>query len=359
MSSFVRNPHARKTPDPSEDLLAELQALGDPRPVHRRLPGYAPTPLRRLEGPARQAGVGELWAKDESHRFGLGAFKGLGASYAIHRHLEEDPGTRVFTTASEGNHGRAVAWASRIAGCEARIFLPADTRGSRVRAIEEEGATVEMVAGDYEAAVAQARKASEREGWALIQDTAWEGYRTVPLRIMAGYTTAIREVEEELGADTPPFDLVLLQGGVGSWAASIAAHLALRWGAQAPRVVVVEPTAAACLLASARAGRSAPATGNRQTAMDGLNCGVASSLAVPILLAHADLFIAVDDEWAQEAVDTLASQHPAIPSAPAGAAGLAGLLALTRVPELNEARQAAGLGPDSRVLIFNTEGAWR
>lgn len=335
--------------------------MGDPRPVHRDLPGYAPTPLRSLDPLARKVGASEVLLKDESFRFGLGAFKGLGASFAIHRHLEATPDTEVFATASEGNHGRAVAWASRIAGRSARIYLPRDTRASRVRAVEDEGARVEMVDGDYEAAVERAREESDRHGWALIQDTAWEGYRTVPLQIMAGYTTAIREVEDELGVTEgpPPFDVVFLQGGVGSWAASIAGYLAARWDENAPRVVVVEPTAAACLLASARAGRSAPATGDRRTSMDGLNCAVASSLAVHVLLAHADLFLAVDDGWADEAVERLASVEPPVSSAPAGAAGLAGLLALGQSPELESAREAVGLDGNSRVLVFNTEGAWR
>lgn len=370
--------HVPEEPGPFDGegpSLASRVAGEDPVPVHRSLPGYHPTPLHRRPDLAARAGVAEVLVKDESHRFGLGAFKALGASYAlgVARRAGEDR-TRTVCTATEGNHGRAVAWAARIHGLASRIYVPRDTAPQRVRAIREEGAEVEEVPGDYEAAVAEASRVARESDWLLIQDTAWEGYTEMPLRIMRGYTTALRELESVPGgADPegdgagPPADIVFLQGGVGSWAAAAAAYLRSRWGERCPRIVVVEPTAAACLLESAGAGAPVEAGGSRVTAMNGLNCGVPSTLAHELLSRLAGAFVAVGDGWAREAVEALANGSPVVRSAPAGAAGLAGLLALSSPeggdpgedgpPETGAARRAVGLGPSTRILVVNTEGA--
>ena len=305
----------------------------------------------------------------------MGSFKALGASYAVGTALRnEETRSGTVCTATEGNHGRAVAWAARSHGLACRVFLPDDTDPRRIEAIRSEGAFVEEVPGDYEEAVERARRAAERDGWLLVQDTAWEGYTEIPLRIMKGYTTALREVEGDSGPDAephgePPADVVFLQAGVGSWAGAAAAYLHARWGPSAPRVAVVEPTAAACILESAEAGGPVEAGGGRNTAMNGLNCGVPSTLGHRILGRLARVFVAVDDGWAHAAVEALSRGDPPVPSAPAGAAGLAGLLALSegrgehgeprRTGDgsgLEEARRALGLGEASRVLVVNTEG---
>lgn len=347
-------------------------ADGEPHVIHRTLPNYRPTPLHDRPDLAAHLGVGQVLVKDEAHRFGLGAFKGLGASYALGLARRQRETSRVVCTATEGNHGRAVAWAARLHGLEARIFVPEGTDVGRKRAIEGEGAWVEEVTGDYEAAVAEARRAAERDGWLLLQDTAWEGYTEIPLRIMQGYTTALRELESSaLGSgDGPMYDVVVLQAGVGSWAAAAAGYLRARWGSRGPRVAVVEPVAAACVLESTEAGSPTEARGSRRTAMNGLNCGLPSTLAHRLLGELAHVFVAVGEAWAQDAVTALAAGTPEVRSAPAGAAGLAGLLAVTEVAEgavrgaeeaaeaAAKARRALDLDADSRVLVVNTEGPW-
>jgi diaminopropionate ammonia-lyase len=326
---------------------------------HRQIPDYAPTPLLELPGLAASLGLGAIHVKDEAYRFGTKAFKALGASYAVHRFLEENPGEHVFCTASDGNHGMALAWSARLFGQRAEVFMPRGTVAARVRRIEERGARVTVVDGDYDETVRTAAREAEKHGWVLVQDTAWEGYSDVPARIMAGYVTMFREMEAELfSPEGPGVNVVFLQAGVGSWAAAEVAYLASRYGDRMPRVVCVEPSGADCCLASARAGRRVGLPGAR-TIMAGLNCGTPSLLAWPILAAGSDLFLALNDDRAREAMRAYyrpKAGDPPIVSGESGAAGLAALLALLHSPELEEPRRFLGLGADSRVLLVNTEG---
>lgn len=331
---------------------------------HRALPGYAPTPLRRLRGLAGALGIGELWLKDESIRFGLKAFKGVGASFAAHKALGRREGGVTLCTATDGNHGRAVAWTARALGHSAVVFLPRGTVPARIDAIRGEGAATVIVDGTYDEAVRAAATAATEQGWLLIQDMAWDGYAEIPRWIMAGYTTILREMESEVhAAGTPDIDLALLQVGVGSWAAAAALYYCLRYGARRPALVCVEPVEADCLLESARLGRMAESRGNQRTIMAGLNCGTLSTLAWEVLKDAADGVLAIPDDYARQAMRRLArpvatpsGADPMIVSGESGAAGLAGLLALMADPDLAEARARLGLDPSSRVLLFNTEG---
>jgi len=343
----------------SESPVVRACLGGDALAFHRKIPGYAPTPLVKLPGLAAGLGLGAIHVKDEAHRFGTQAFKALGASYAVHRFLEKKPGGRVFCTASDGNHGMALAWSARLFDQKAEVFMPRGTVPARIRRIEGQGARVTVVDGDYDAAVRVAAKEAEEHGWVLVQDTAWEGYTDIPTSIMAGYVTMLREMETELfPPDGPGVDVVFLQAGVGSWAAAAVAYLADRYGERMPKVVCVEPVGADCCRASARAGRrvSLPAA---ETIMAGLNCGTPSLLAWPILAAGTDLFLAVPDGFAREAMRAYFNPKkgdPRVVSGESGAAGLAALLALVRESELKEPRGFLGLGETSRVLLVNTEG---
>lgn len=342
-----------------ESPAAQVCIGDDALAFHEKIPGYAPTPLLELPGLAAELGLGAIYVKDEAHRFGTKAFKALGASYAVHRYLEENPGEHVFCTASDGNHGMALAWSARLFNRRAEVFMPAGTVPARIRRIEGEGARVTVVDGDYDAAVRVAAEEAEERGRVLVQDTAWEGYTEIPARIMAGYITMFRELETELfPPEGPRVDAVFLQAGVGSWAAAAVAWLADRYGGRMPKIICVEPVGADCCRASARAGRRVSLPGAR-TIMAGLNCGTPSLLAWPILAAGADLFLAVPDGYAREAMRAYFNPQesdPRVVSGESGAAGLAALLALLRAPELNEPRKSLGLGADSRVLLFNTEG---
>jgi diaminopropionate ammonia-lyase len=238
---------------------------------------------------------------------------------------------------------------------------PSGPAPARVKAIELEGAKVIVVAGDYDAAVRAAGTAARDNGWVLVQDTAWDGYTQIPAWIMAGYVTMLRELEPTiLPTGTPDVDVVLLQAGVGSWAAAAAWYLCGRYGVNRPKIVCVEPTEADCLLASAAAGRRTSSRGAGRTIMAGLNCATPSTLAWDILGKSADAFLAIPDDYAREAMRRLYrpfAGDPRIVAGESGAAGLAGVLAMVSAPELAQLRSHLGLGPTSRMLLFNTEGA--
>jgi diaminopropionate ammonia-lyase len=364
-----RNPY-RGPATPAAILPEELDGAA----FHRSLPGYAPTPLVAFPALAGELGIGELWVKDEGRRLGLDAFKVLGAAYAIHRVLAEAPRggaeRRTFATATDGNHGRAVAWTARVTGQRAVVFVPGHTVPARIAAIRGEGAEVVVVDGTYDDAVRQAAAESARHGWQVISDTAYPGYLEIPRWIMAGYETIFREAAEQLGeAGRGGPDVVLLQAGVGGFAGSGASFYARRAAGgpgatrpRLPRLVVVEPTDADCLLESIASpgGELSEGRGGQRSIMAGLNCGLPSLVAWPVLRATVDLFLAVDDAFAEEAMRRLASGAggaPRVVAGESGAAGLAGLLALCGEAELAAERAALGLDRSARVLLVNTEGA--
>lgn len=376
-SKFNINLH--KHADTGEGFVSDEAAVAA---FHRTLPGYEPTPLLALPGLARELGIGQLLLKDEAPRFGLNAFKVLGASYAVFRFLQRawqqrfgappplqdffQPeqlrrlGTFTFAAATDGNHGRAVAWTARQLGQQAVIYVPQNMAPARRQAIAEEGAQVVPVDSHYDATVLRMAEEARRQGWQIISDTAWPGYETIPRWIMAGYTTLFAEAWAQMEGTAP--DVVLLQGGVGGFAAAGVEFFRRRAQASPPKLVVVEPPDADCLLESSLTldGEMAQAKGNQNSLMAGLNCGTPSTVAWPLLRDNIDAFIAIDDGWAAEAVRRLyhaAAGDAKVVSGESGAAGLAGLLALMRDPALQPARQHLGIGAKSRVLLVSTEGA--
>ncbi len=376
MARFLINPLRRDVPDWSAPELAYLQRIRDKAqlPLHRSLPGYAPTPLAALPDLAAELGLGRVLVKDEGGRFGIQAFKGLGASFAVDSVLRRrwrdvagdepapasftDPvarerlGAITFTAATDGNHGRAVAWTARRLGQQAVIFMPADTAAARIRHIEAEGAAVRLIEGTFDDCVRACAQTAEREGWQVIADTAYPGYMEVPGDIMTGYSTIFAEIEQQL--DTPP-DVVLLPAGVGGLAGAGAAHYTLTHGAERPRLVCVEPVDSACFIESLEVGDGLPhaASGRQQSLMAGLNCGEPSLLAWPVVRDAVDVLLAIEDHWAEEAMRV--HWRCGIVSGESGAATLAGLLALLRDPDLEPARRSLGLGPRTSVLVINTE----
>lgn len=356
---FARNPFhqaavpAALVPPPPEGV----------RELHRSLPGYAPTPLVALPGLAAELGLAELWVKDESKRFGLGAFKALGAAYAIHRFLRGRTTPVTFTTATAGNHGRGVAWTARRLGRQAVIFVPGHTVPARLASLRAEGAEVVVVDGSYDETVRRAASESAKHGWQVISDTAYPGYTEIPGWIMLGYTTLFAEAGEQLAAEgRPDPDVVCLQAGVGGLVWAGAWSYVRRSGPGRPRLVAVEPIEADCLLESIRSpnGEIRETRGRLATIMAGLNAGTPSLLAWPLIRAAVDAFLAVDDAFAEDAMRRFHAGtrgDPRIVAGESGAAGLAGLLALCRGPALAAAREALRLGPEARVLLVNTEGA--
>jgi diaminopropionate ammonia-lyase len=330
----------------------------------RTLPGYAVTPLTDLPALAAELGVGRVFVKDESRRLGLPAFKALGASWAIAHVVAERTGTTVTTfpasqaaarglaltlvTASDGNHGRAVARFAALLGLRAHVLVPAAVPAPAVRAIRDEGAQVTVVAGSYDDAVAQAAVVAAEPAAALVQDTGWPGYEQVPALIVEGYSTLLHELDDQLrDAGAVTADLLAVPVGVGSLAQAVVRH-ARRTG-HGPVVLGVEPQTAACVLASLLAGEpvSVPTPG---TVMAGLDCGTPSALAWPYLQQGMDAAIAVSDADATRAAADLRTLG--VDAGPCGAASLAGVRAAAHDPVR---RAGIDLGADGVIVLLNTE----
>ena len=294
--------------------------------------------------------------KDESGRFGLGSFKALGGAYGVLGATGGGDGKAAAVTvtcASDGNHGRSVAWGARLFGARAVIYLPSHVTEVRARLIRSFGARVARVEGEYDDAVRQAARDAREHGWTVISDTSYPGYMEIPRTVMAGYTIM---VEEALGAlDAPPTH-VFAQGGVGGLAAAVIGHLWERLGAARPTAVVVEPAAADGLYRSARAGGPRAARGDLHTIMAGLSCREVSPLAWEILGRGGHAFMTVADGGIEPLMRT-AARGGLGEAFEGGESGVAGLLGLTDAADDSELREAIGLGPRSRVLAFNTEGA--
>jgi diaminopropionate ammonia-lyase len=345
-----------------------------PRAFHASMAGYRPTPLREARQAAERLGVGEVLVKDESERLGLPSFKVLGASWAVHRALVEHLGATLedlptfdslnaalaparpfaLAAATDGNHGRAVAHMAALLGLEARIYVPANMVPARIDAIEGEGATVTVIEGGYDDAVARsAQDAGER--CLVISDTSWPGYERVPAWVVEGYSTIFAEIDETLDRDgrAQP-DVVVVPIGVGALAAAAVRHYWSLAGAR-PRITGVEPTSAACVLESVAAGRIVTLKHPQTSIMAGLNCATPSLIAWPLVSRGIDLYLAVPDGYVAEATRVLAADG--IVAGECGAAGMAALTAVASEAHLAEARAALALRSDSRVLLLSTEGA--
>lgn len=319
---------------------------------HRSLTGYAPTPLVDVPAFAAELGVGRVLVKDESARLGLPAFKVLGASWACQQVQARTPDAHLVA-GTDGNHGRAVGRMAAHFGVGATVFVPAVMLPETADRIADEGATVVRVDGDYDEAVRRAAAyADDEPGRALVQDTAWVGYTQVPEWIVEGYQTLLHEVDEELAASDAAVDLIAVPVGVGSLAEAVVRHYR-QPGRPRPRVLSVEPTSAACVLASLHAGRPITVP-TEATVMAGLNCGTISATAWPVLSLGLDAAVAVTDRDALRAVDDLAALG--VSSGPCGAATLAGVRAALTDPER---RAALRLRPDAVLVLLSTEGNHR
>jgi diaminopropionate ammonia-lyase len=332
----------------------------NPLEYHSSIRNYKPTPLISLSRLAKNLNVRELYLKDESTRFRQSTFKTLGASYAIYRYLESSPGKHIFCTATDGNHGRSVAWAARRHKQKAVIYVPEHTARARIRNIKKQGARVVIVKGNYDATVHRAREDAEKNGYVLIQDTSWDGYTEIPSIIASGYKTMLQEMDVLLHSRSDPgIDFVFLQCGVGTWASSVVAYYRNRYPGCMPKFIIVEPLESDSMLESCRSQALTTTKGTQQTIMAGLNCGTASLQAWEILNAGADLFLAIPDDYAVKAMQYLYfpfKNDPQIFAGESGAAGLGGLLALISDKSLEEVKEKIGLNERSRVLVFNTEG---
>ena len=373
---------AGPVPAASLDRIMPAGVAKEARRFHRQIPGFRSSPLKGLDRLAAMLGLGGIWVKDEAVRLDLGSFKVLGGSFAIYRFLRQRLGAEdreltfaeltspevrerlgpiTFATATDGNHGRGVAWAAKALKQRAVIYVHARTSQARIRAIAAQGAEVVVVDGTYDDAVRQISVDAGENGWQVISDTSWEGYEEIPTWIMQGYSTLFSEAQEQIAAQglVKPTHL-LIQAGVGALAASGIGFYHRLLGEEAPVCVVVEPTEAACLLESARAGDGRPRSfpGELDTIMAGLACGDPSPIAWRLLWDCADAFVASPDYVAAKGMRVYGvplDDDPAVISGESGAVTLGALMFLMEHAEGAPLRRELGLGPDSQVLLINSE----
>ena len=322
--------------------------------------GNKSTPLVDLPGLANDLGVQSVFVKDDSQRLGLNAFKGLGASYAMHKQLKKNPNIEVFCTATDGNHGKAVAWMARKLSKKAVIYMPKGTVSDRVKAIEKEGAEVIVIDGGYDDAVKKAydkvESFTDTNSWCLVQDTAWAGYEEIPTDIMRGYLTQAHEITEQIKDNK--IDIIFLQSGVGSWAASIIMYMLTFWKTP-PLFISVEPHSANCLFRSIQSAKRVSVKNDETTAMAGLDCGTVSTEAWKILKHGIYGALSISDILMEDAVRVFANpiqNDIQIISGESGASPLAALIGLVKSAEHVDFARAIKLNNKSNILLINTEG---
>jgi diaminopropionate ammonia-lyase len=363
---------------------AALPALGKEtaeqvRSFHAGFPAYAPTPVLSMAHTARALGLGEVFVKDESYRFGLNAFKVLGGSYAIGNYIAQRLGKGLseisheemtsadtqatlgditFVTATDGNHGRGVAWTARQFRQHSVVYMPKGSAAERLENIRAEGADASITDMNYDDAVRLANRQAEEKGWVMVQDTAWEGYEDIPLWIMQGYGTMGYEAFEQL-AQKPTH--IFLQAGVGSMAGSITGLFADIYGEERPIITIVEPNKADCIFRTAQAddGKLHFVSGDMDTIMAGLACGEPCSIGWEVLKRYADHFISCPDYVAAKGMRILGNPivgDPSMISGESGASAFGCVAEIMTNPQLHWMRDALALNEDSRVLFFSTEG---
>ena len=368
-----------KTEDKNLPLMA-IEEVKKARSFHESFPQYAETPLADLKGMAEYLGLDRVCVKDESYRFGLNAFKVLGGSYAIARYIGEETGkdiselpysvltsqelrerfgTATFYSATDGNHGRGVAWAANKLHQKSVIIMPKGSTVTRLNHIKAENAEAWISEVNYDECVRQAAKLAEKtEHGVMVQDTAWEGYEKVPAWIMEGYGTMADEAGDQYG-ERPTH--IFVQAGVGSLAGAVVGYFANRYRENPPVMVVVEASAADCLYRGAAAGDGEIriVDGDMDTIMAGLACGEPNITSWDVLKNHVSCFISLEDCAAARGMRMLAAPLKGdrqVVSGESGAASFAALAAIMRKDEYKELREKLGLGKDSKVLCFSTEG---
>ena len=337
-------------------------------------PNYQASDLHLLESMAKEANIAQIYYKDESTRFGLKSFKALGGAYAVTRFLQEhlsllngkEPSMSdllsghykeqlkdvVVSCATDGNHGRSVAWGAQMFGCQCIIYIHRDVSVGRQSAMEAYAAKVIRITGNYDESVRQAAVDAKKYDRAIISDTSYEGYTKVPANVALGYTVMLSETVTQLNGQIPTH--VFIQAGVGGLAAAVCGYFWDLWGDKRPRFVVVEPEAANCLQESAKAGELQVVEGDLDTLMAGLACGEVSHIAWEILDKGADDFITLSEDAVAPCMRAL-EQHT--PSIEAGESAVAGLAACIVGAQNAKWRLALGLDEQSKVLVLGTEGA--
>lgn len=370
--------------DDAQLPVMSLENVAKARAFHQSFPQYAVTPLAKLGGMAQYLGLGGFYVKDESYRFGLNAFKVLGGSFAMARYIAEQLGRDVsemtydyltsqtlkdefgqatFFTATDGNHGRGVAWAANKLGQKAVVLMPKGTVQTRFDNIAREGAKVTIEEVNYDECVRRANALAEQtEHGVMVQDTAWDGYEKIPAWIMQGYGTMASEAAEQLEADGVKRPThVFVQAGVGSLAGAVVGYFANRYPDNPPKFIVMEAQAADCLYQGAKAGdgKIRFVEGDLATIMAGLACGEPNTISWDILRNHVACFVSCPDWVSAKGMRMLGAPvkgDPQVVSGESGAVGMGLISTLMQSDKYKELREAIGLDENSQVLMFSTEG---
>ena len=379
-TNLIKEIRKEKSERASIDYLSETEIV-KVRDFHKSFGEYSITPLHKLENLAKYLGLKDIFLKDESYRFGLNAFKVLGGSYAIGKYLAEKLGMDIsevsfdylrsqevkeklgeitFVTATDGNHGRGVAWAANQLGQKSVVYMPKGSSEIRLENIRKEGSDASIIDGNYDDAVRLSDEMAQKHGWVVIQDTAWEGYVDIPTWIMQGYGTIIHEAMEQLlenRVEKPTH--VLLQAGVGSFAGAIQGYLAAKYGDERPITLVVEPDKAQCLYNSSLSGEREIVTGAMSTIMAGLACGEPNTISWEVLRDYSDGYLSCPDYVAARGMRILAAPlkgDPQIVSGESGAVGTGVISLFMERKEYGDIREELGLDENSVVLLISTEG---
>lgn len=380
---WIKNSMLKKNGTGASTELFNKNAIEKAINFHRTFPDYQPTPLRQLDKLAKNLGVGGIYVKDESYRFGLNAFKALGGSYAIGRYLakrlnkdiselpfevltspevKEKLGDITFATTTDGNHGRGIAWTARQLRQKSVVYMPKGSSQYRLERIQSEGAYAEITDMNYDDAVRMTAAEAKKHGWVVVQDTSWEGYEEIPSWIMQGYGTMSAESLEQLqnfGIDKPTH--IFIQAGVGALAGSVQGYFASLFKENRPITAIVEADQADCLYKSALAadGRPRVVGGDMATVMAGLACGEPNLIGWNILRDYSDVFVSCPDWVAAKGMRVLANPLLGDPKVISGESGAvtAGLISQIMIDDnFKEAREALQLDETSQILLFNTEG---
>lgn len=347
---------------------------------HKSFPMYEETPFLDLNNLAEKAGVKNILVKDESYRFGLNAFKVLGGSYAIgkviaekldmditdltfekltSKEVKDKLGDVTFITATDGNHGRGVAWAAKQLKQKSIVYMPRGSAEERVKNIEKEGATVKVLDANYDECVRQANELAEEKGYIMVQDTAWDGYEDIPKWIMQGYMTLAWEMYESLQEKNIKPTHLFLQAGVGSFAAATTGFFANMYKEDKPIITIVEPDTVACIYESAKADKRVLVGGNYKTIMAGLACGEPNTFGLKVLLDNCEHFISASDEFAAFGMRVLGNPYKSdkkIVSGESGASSFGAILKILTDDRYEDERKKLNINEDSNLIFVSTEG---
>ena len=384
MEQMKWTPNEMPKTDDTQLSVMSLENVVKERTFHESFPQYSQTPLARLQHMADYLGIKELYVKDESYRFGLNAFKVLGGSFAMARYIAKQTGRDVsalpynvltseelrkefgqatFFTATDGNHGRGVAWAANKLGQKSVVLMPKGSTRTRLENIRKENAQATIEEVNYDECVRMANALAEKTpNGVMVQDTAWDGYEEIPSWIMQGYGTMAMEADEQLheyGCERPTH--VFIQAGVGSLAGAVQGYFANRYPENPPKVIVMEASVADCLYkgAVAKDGSVRFVDGDMQTIMAGLACGEPNTISWDILKNHVTAFLSCPDWVSAKGMRMLAAPFkgdPQVVSGESGAVGMGVIASVMQMDEYKELREFLALDENSRVLMFSTEG---